>query len=362
MEARVPGGAAAMINDILEKAVKLDASDVHVEPGENNVRVRYRVDGLLQNGILIHRTMLPQLVSRIKIMAELDISEQRLPQDGRTFVKLNGQEYDLRVSTMPLVHGEKAVIRILDRRKTTMRLEDLGMTGSDLATYRKEIENPHGLIIVSGPTGCGKTTTLYASLEKLDKEKLNITTLEDPVEYSLSSINQIPVNNKSGLTFARALRSVLRQDPDVIMVGEIRDAETASIAVRAAMTGHLVFSTIHTNDAAGAVVRMIDMGVEPFLISSALKCVISQRLVRVTCSSCRGSGCRTCSQTGFKGRTGIFELLKVDERTREALSSGASSEQISGLAGVVSMRENAMSLVSRGITTIDEVVRNVNVE
>ncbi len=362
MEAKIPGGAVTLLNDLIEKAVKLDASDIHIEPGESSIRVRYRVDGILQNGILIHRSMLPQLISRIKIMAELDIAEQRLPQDGRTFTKANGREFDLRVSTMPVFHGEKAVLRLLDRKKMTLELDDLGLAKDDLKHYSEIIGKPQGLILVCGPTGCGKTTTLYSSIEKLEKEIMNIITIEDPIEYQIPSINQIQVNNKTGLTFAKGLRSILRQDPDVIMVGEIRDGETASVAVQAAMTGHLVLSTLHTNDAASAVVRLIDMGVEPYLISSTLKCVLSQRLVRKLCATCRGSGCGHCHNTGFKGRTGVFEFMRVSDRVKHLINTKAPAAEICREGGHTTMMENARQLVAGSVTTLDEVVKNVYVE
>jgi type II secretory ATPase GspE/PulE/Tfp pilus assembly ATPase PilB-like protein len=346
MEAKLPGGVIALLNDIIEKAVSLDASDVHIEPNSNNIRVRYRIDGLLQNGVLIHRSMLPQIISRIKIMAELDISESRLPQDGRSFIKSSGKEFDLRVSTMPTIHGEKAVLRILDRKRSALKLDEIGMPATELNMYRKVIEKPNGMIIVCGPTGCGKTTTLYSSLDKINSESLNIITIEDPIEYQLAGINQIPVNIKTGLTFAKGLRSVLRQDPDVIMVGEIRDTETAATAVQAAMTGHLVFTTLHTNDAASAVTRLSDMGLEDYLINSTLKCVLSQRLVRKLCQECKGHGCRHCNHAGFKGRAGIFEMLDPKISDMPARS----------------MMDNAKDLIRSGITTMEEVVRNVYVE
>ncbi|MFH1710387.1 MAG: GspE/PulE family protein [bacterium] len=362
MEAKFNNGAVPLINDLLEKAASLDASDIHIEPNGGNLRVRYRVDGLLQPGINIHRSMQQQIISRIKILGEMDISEQRLPQDGRTFIKIGSREFDLRISIMPVFHGEKAVIRLLDRKKTAMPLEDLGMFEEDLGYYKKEIEKSQGLIIVCGPTGCGKTTSLYSSLEKINKDTLNIVTVEDPVEYQLTKINQIQVNYKTGLVFANALRGILRQDPDVIMVGEIRDGETAAIAIQAAMTGHLVFSTLHTNDAISSIVRLMDMGVEPYLISSALKCVISQRLVRKLCGTCNGSGCNTCNQTGFKGRLGVFEMLKVDNAVKDQINRKASSHELANSAKFRTMMENAEVLLKSGVTTREEVVRNVYVE
>jgi len=346
MEAKFNNGAVPLINDLLEKAAGLDASDIHIEPNGSSVRVRYRVDGRLQPGINIHRSMQHQIISRIKILGEMDISEQRVPQDGRTFIKIGNREFDLRISVIPTFHGEKTVIRLLDRKKAALPLEELGFPEDDLCYYRKLIERPQGMVIVCGPTGCGKTTTLYSSLEKINKESVNIMTIEDPIEYQLSGINQMQVNQKTGLTFARGLRGMLRQDPDVIMVGEIRDAETAAIAVKAAMTGHLVFTTLHANNSAGAAERLKDMGIEPYLISSTLNCVISQRLVRKLCVQCRGGRCNLCNQTGYKGRIGIFEMLKLRPR----------------LPASRSINEGAEILVKAGITTREEVVRSVYVE
>lgn len=346
MEAKFTSGAVSLINDLIEKAVSLDASDIHIEPNSSNVKVRYRIDGLLQGGIHIHKSMHAQVISRIKIMADLDISEQRVPQDGRAFVKACGREFDIRISTMPLLHGEKAVLRLLDRGKTALPLEQLGLLEEDLNNYKKEIEKPQGMIIVCGPTGCGKTTTLYSSLEKINKDSLNIITIEDPIEYQLAGINQVQVNIKTGLTFTRGLRGILRQDPDVIMVGEIRDSDTASIAIKAAMTGHLVFSTLHTNNAASSVTRLKDMGIEPYLVKDTLNCVISQRLVRKLCATCRGNGCRSCGSSGYKGRIGVFEILDPWRLS----------------APFRSMAENADILIRKGVTTKDEVIRNICME
>ena len=362
MEAKFNNGAVPLLNDLFEKAASLDASDIHIEPIGGSLRVRYRVDGLLQSGINIHRSMQQQMISRIKILGEMDISEQRLPQDGRTFIKIGSREFDLRISVIPTFHGEKAVIRLLDRKKTALPLEELGMLEEDCSFYKKQIEKSQGLIIVCGPTGCGKTTTLYSSLEKISKDTLNIVTIEDPVEYQLPKINQIQVNYKTGMTFARGLRGMLRQDPDVIMVGEIRDAETAIIAIQAAMTGHLVFSTLHTNDAISSIVRLIDMGIEPYLISSTLKCVISQRLVRNICGTCKGSGCKACGQMGFKGRSGVFEMLKVDDAVKDGINRKASSHELARSTKFTTMTENANVLIKNGTTTREEVLRNVYVE
>jgi len=362
MEAKFNNGAVSLINDLVEKAASLEASDIHIEPTGSNLRVRYRIDGLLQPGINIHKSMQPQIISRIKIIGGLDISEQRLPQDGRTFFKAGIREFDLRISVIPTFHGEKSVIRLLDRKKAALPLEELGMPEEDLGHYRAIIERPQGLILVCGPTGCGKTTTLYSSLEKINKDHLNIVTIEDPVEYNLLKINQIQVNNKTGLTFAKGLRGVLRQDPDVIMVGEIRDGETAAIAIQSAMTGHLVFSTLHTNDAASSVVRLIDMGIEPYLISSTLKCVISQRLVRRSCDACKGAGCKACGQSGYRGRIGVFEFLKVDNAIRGLINLKSSSHELAGAAGFKTIEHNAGILIKNGITTREEVLRSVYME
>ena len=359
MEAKSNNGAVPLINDLIEKAAGLDASDIHIEPNGLSLRVRYRVDGLLQPGITIHRSMQPQIISRIKILGDLDISEQRLPQDGRAFIKTGSREFDLRISTIPTFHGEKAVIRLLDRKKASLPIEELGMLEDDLVFYKKELEKSQGLIIVCGPTGCGKTTTLYSSLEKIDKDLLNVVTIEDPVEYQLAKINQIQVNYKTGLTFARGLRGILRQDPDVIMVGEIRDSETAVIAIQAAMTGHLVFATLHTNDAVSSVVRLIDMGIEPYLISSTLKCVIAQRLVRKLCDTCKGIGCKACNQAGYRGRVGVFEMLKIDNAIKDQINRRISSHELTKATSFNSMSENAEELIKRGVTTREEISRSV---
>jgi len=344
MEAKFSSGAISLINDVIEKAVVLEASDIHFEPGVNNLRVRYRIDGLLRSGILIHRSMQAQVISRIKVMSGLDISEQRLPQDGRAFIKIGDREFDLRVSTIPVIHGEKAVLRLLDRGKTALPIEDLGMPAKELDLYKQAISKPQGMIVVCGPTGCGKTTTLYSSLQKINNDDRNILTVEDPVEYQLTGINQIQVNIKTGLTFAMGLRGILRQDPDVIMVGEIRDMETASIAIKAAMTGHLVFSTLHTNDAVGAALRLRDMGVEDYLIKDTLNCIVSQRLVRKFCPNCKGSGCKACNQAGYKGQVGIFEMLDPAARSKSLRS----------------LSDNAEFLIEQGITSREEVLRNIS--
>lgn len=375
------------VNSIIQQAVKSRASDIHLEPQEKSVRVRFRVDGFLRDIMTIPRRFHAPVVSRIKIMAEMDIAERRLPQDGRVRVRVGGKEVDLRVSTLPTIFGEKVVIRLLDKSHMLLKLEDLGFNQEILARYRNLIRRPHGMILVTGPTGSGKTTTLYATLNAINTPERNIITVEDPVEYVLPGINQIQVNPKAGLTFASGLRSILRQDPDVVMVGEIRDSETADIAIRAATTGHLVFSTMHTNDAAGAVARLLDMGIEPFLVASSVIGVLAQRLVRVICPRCktayelppdapersflglpadvvpklwRGSGCSYCHRTGYHGRVAVHELMTVTGRMREAILRKASSGEIQSLArahGMRSLREDAQGKVLAGITTFEELIR-----
>jgi len=362
MEAKFPSGTVSLINDLVEKAVSLNASDVHIEPGSMNLRVRYRVDGILQNGILVSRSMHQQIISRIKIMADLDISEQRVPQDGRAFIKVSGKEFDLRISVIPTIFGEKAVLRLLERNRPSLPLESLGFQPEDLDHFKKSITRPQGMIVVCGPTGCGKTTTLYSSLEKINRDDINIMTIEDPVEYQLGGINQMQVNNKTGLTFAKGLRGMLRQDPDVIMVGEIRDTETAGVALQAAMTGHLVLSTLHTNDAASAVTRLIDMGIEPYLISDTLICVISQRLLRKICTVCGAKGCRSCGGTGYKGRIGVFEMMRASPQVRDCIAKRPDIKAITKASGHRSMMDGAKVLLDQGMTTPEEINRTVNIE
>lgn len=345
-------GAAALIDDIIEKACQLRASDIHLEPTEHNLKVRYRVDGILQSGITVHRSMMPSAISRVKVMVNIDIGESRLPQDGKMNLNVDGSDIDLRVSTMPTVYGEKAVIRLLSRDNTSLSLESLGMDEAEYTKFLSSIKRPNGLILITGPTGGGKTTTLYAALNKLNSMEKNIVTIEDPVEYQLPNINQIQVNYKSGLTFAKGLRSILRQDPDIIMVGEIRDAETARIAVQAALTGHLVFSTLHTNSAAGAVERLIDMGIEPYLVSSSLICVVAQRLLRLSCPRCK-----ECGFTGYKGRTGVYEILRIDEDVRSLILRNAGKKEIELKAGMRTIYEAGRDKVTQGLTTEEELRR-----
>src|SRR5512137_406074 len=324
-----------MLNALLTQAVKDGASDIHIEPYERSSAVRFRVDGSLREVVQPNRALHAALISRLKIMAELDIAEKRLPQDGRISLRIGGRAIDVRVSTLPSSHGERAVLRLLDKTESKFTLESLGMDGDVLSRFDRLIQQPHGIVLVTGPTGSGKTTTLYASLGRVDTATTNVLTVEDPVEYELSGIGQTQVNPKIELTFATALRAILRQDPDVIMIGEIRDHETAQIAIQASLTGHLVLATVHTNDAPSSVTRLIDMGVEPFLLSSSLLGVLAQRLVRKLCPACKRQdeagrwhpvGCPECSQTGYKGRTGVYELMRVDEAV-QALIHNRAAEQ-----------------------------------
>jgi general secretion pathway protein E len=358
-----------MLNALLTQAAKDGASDIHIEPYERSSSVRFRVDGTLREVVQPNKALHAALVSRLKIMAELDIAERRLPQDGRISLRIGGRPVDVRVSTLPSAHGERAVLRLLDKAESKFTLEALGMSGDVLASFDKLIKQPHGIILVTGPTGSGKTTTLYASLGRVDTAGTNILTVEDPVEYELAGIGQTQVNAKIDLTFAKALRAILRQDPDVIMIGEIRDYETAQIAIQASLTGHLVLATVHTNDAPSTVTRMIDMGVEPFLLSSSLIGVLAQRLVRKLCLHCRRIdaqgryhpvGCVHCGMTGYKGRTGVYELMNVDDRIQALIHGRAAEAEIFAAAqasGLRSMREDGERLVVDGTTSVEEVVR-----
>ena len=346
------GGAVALINDVIDKAVKKKASDIHFEPQEGLMKIRYRVDGLLCEGFAVHRSMIPSITARIKVMVNLDIGETRLPQDGRTRLTVDGAEIDLRVSTLPTIFGEKAVIRLLDPANTGISLEELGMEGACLNKFKHAISRPNGLVIVSGPTGCGKTTTLYAALDKLNSAEKNITTVEDPVEYRLAGINQVHVNEKTGLTFSRGLRAILRQDPDIIMIGEIRDQETAGIAVAASMTGHLVLATLHTKTSSGVPQRLIDMGVEPYLVASSLTAALSQRLVRKKCRPCPD-----CSFSGYKGRMAIFELLEINDELRKLIIMKSGPIEIERSSGIIKMQDDGFRKAEEGITTKEEVLR-----
>ncbi|HSQ01450.1 MAG TPA: type II secretion system ATPase GspE [Candidatus Dormibacteraeota bacterium] len=377
-----------LINSVLFQAVKDRASDIHVEPFERDLAIRFRIDGILYDIISPPKRFQPVIISRVKIMAGLNLAEKRLPQDGRIRIKLAGKEVDIRVSTVPTAYGERVVMRLLDRSATILKLEELGLNAHKLEMIDTLIHQSHGIVLVTGPTGSGKTTTLYAGLSRINSTDKNIITIEDPIEYQLHGVGQIQVNPKIELTFASGLRSILRQDPDVIMVGEIRDSETAKIAIQAALTGHLVFSTLHTNDSCGAITRLIDMGIEPFLVASSLIAVMAQRLLRRVCPSCRqpyrpsveemrqlgvsaddlegrqvyrpGPGCPDCKQTGYRGRLGIHELLIVDDEVRNLTMKAADSSSIRRVAaakGMSSLREDGAEKVLSGQTTIEEVLR-----
>ena len=378
-----------LVNMLIVQGVKDRASDIHIEPNEKGLLIRFRIDGMLHDIRTLPNTIKSAVISRIKILAKMDIAERRLPQDGRFQVKFGTREVDLRVSTIPTVLGEKAVLRLLDKSKGLIKLEQLGFIPEQLEEFKSIISKSYGIILLTGPTGSGKTTTLYAALNKVNSKDKNIITVEDPVEYKLNRINQIQIKPKINLTFANTLRSILRQDPDIIMVGEIRDAETAQIAVQAALTGHLVFSTLHTNDAASALTRLIDMDVETFLISSSVIAVIAQRLVRVICEKCkeeyipgkgvlsalnikgnsnndgkiklyRGTGCSFCNNTGYYGRTSIYELIVLDEEIKSLIISKVSSNIIKDVAikkGMKTLKDSGLEKALQGITTVEEVLR-----
>ena len=349
-----------LLNALLSQAAREGASDIHIEAYERHTSVRFRIDGDLREVAQPHRALHAALISRLKIMADLDIAEKRLPQDGRISLRLGQRAIDIRVSTLPNAHGERAVLRLLDKSSTRLNLSDLGMTGDTLQRWLKQLRQPHGLLLVTGPTGSGKTTTLYAALQSLDASEVNILTVEDPIEYELPGVGQTQVNPRIELDFARALRAILRQDPDVIMIGEIRDHETAQIAIQASLTGHLVLATLHTNDAPSAVTRLIDMGVEPFLLSSSLLGVLAQRLVRRLCPACAGAGCESCHHTGHQGRMGVFELMLADDALRELIHQAAPESELrqSALAnGMVPMRQDGERLVQQGLISAAELVR-----
>jgi len=371
-----------LINALITEAIKENASDIHVEPFESRLSIRFRVDGVLREVLEPPRQIASLLVSRIKVMAQLDIAEKRLPQDGRIALKVANRPVDIRVSTLPSGHGERVVMRLLDKQAGRLDLKQLGMGREEEKRLETMIQKPHGIILVTGPTGSGKTTTLYAMLSVLNDASRNILTVEDPVEYDLDGIGQTPVNTKVDMTFAKGLRAILRQDPDVVMVGEIRDSETAQIAVQASLTGHLVLSTLHTNSAVGAITRLQDMGVEPFLLSSTLLGVISQRLVRNLCPSCKtafqpdveqingfaispddeiykSGACSECGQIGFRGRTGIYEVIEVDDTLSTMIHDGASQPKLEKYCrtGSQSLRDDGIRRVLQGDTTIDEVLR-----
>ena len=356
-----------LVNDIFTQAIELGASDIHIEPGEESLSVRCRIDGVLSEILSCPLKEFPAIASRIKLLGGLNIAESRLPQDGRTNVRLGKMELDMRISTIPILTGESIVLRLLNAESVTFDLKTLGMSQTHLSQFERLIQIPHGIILVVGPTGSGKTTTLYSVINQLNDRRKKIITIEDPVEYKTEGLCQVQVNPKIGVTFAEGLRSIVRQDPDIILVGEIRDRETADIAINAALTGHLVLSTLHTNDAVGAVTRLLDMGVENFLVSSALFGVLSQRLVRKICTVCHGSGkvedqkCRKCNGTGYKGRSGIFELLILNEELRTAVNKNASSSILQEIAvrhGMVTLKEDGESKVTSGITTEEELRRS----
>lgn len=373
-----------MVDMIINQAVKTSASDIHIEPREHELRIRYRVDGALQEVFTPPKKLQSAIISRVKILASLDIAETRLPQDGRIQHKIADRKIDMRISTYPTFFGEKIVIRVLDSEGAKISLPALGLEGDTLTKYRKLIRSPNGIILVTGPTGSGKTTSLYASINEINKEELNIITIEDPIEYQLPNINQGQVNPKAGVSFSTALRSILRQDPDVIMVGEIRDIDTAALAIQAALTGHLVFSTVHTNDAAGAIARLINMGIEEFMVASTIRGVIAQRLVRKLCNECakryrptddelkalklkpsddiifrKAVGCMSCRKTGYQGRTGLYEILVPNQKIIDLILSGGSSMEIKNAAvkaGMQTLRMQGLEKVMKGLTSIDEIM------
>src|SRR6056297_144076 len=372
-----------LVNSIIKQALKLRASDVHIEPLEDKLRIRFRIDGQLQEIMSPSKNTLSAIVTRIKIIAGLNIAEKRQPQDGRVEMEIDGRNIDLRISILPTVHGEKTVIRLLDSANALLTKEELGFTDTNLKLFNDILDIPNGIILVTGPTGSGKSTTLYSVLNDFNSINTNIVTVEDPVEYKLDGVNQVQVNTKAHLTFANGLRSILRQDPDIIMIGEIRDAETAEIAVRAAITGHIVLSTIHTNDAPSTIMRLADMGIKPFLITTSVKGIVAQRLARTICSNCKkahtiteeekeilkidenitlykGEGCQKCYNTGYKGRTAVNEIMKVTGTIRNLVDKDATTDEIRQAAleeGMVSLRDNCRELVIRGVTTVEEMLR-----
>ncbi|WP_027339324.1 type IV-A pilus assembly ATPase PilB [Halonatronum saccharophilum] len=377
-----------LVNNIIIDGIRTRASDIHIEPQDDQVRVRYRIDGVLHNHMTIPKHTHSALVSRVKIMSEMDISERRIPQDGRIQMVIgDGREVDLRVSSLPTVRGEKVVLRILDKSNLMLSIDKLGFLDNQERSFKKMIGQPHGMLLITGPTGSGKTTTLYSALSSLDTSDDNIITVEDPVEYRLEGINQVQTLPKAGLTFANALRAILRQDPDIVMIGEIRDKETAEIAIHAALTGHLVLSTLHTNEAAGALGRLIDMGVEPFLVASSIMGVIAQRLVRRICPDCKaenddiiidpqlekylgegkdkislynGEGCRNCNDTGYRGRAAIHEVLEIDSDIKKLIVNNASADEIEEEAkkkGMITLETSGLMKAEQGVTTLEEIMR-----
>ncbi|MCK5580673.1 MAG: Flp pilus assembly complex ATPase component TadA [Candidatus Omnitrophica bacterium] len=349
-----------LVNMMVVQAVQEGASDIHIEPEEKNVKLRFRIDGILHEREFLPKHFQSAIISRVKILSDMNISERRRPQDGRFQMRMENREIDIRVSCAPTIYGENVVMRLLDTGNVLLGLAQIGLCEQTLEKHRQIIKKPSGIVLVTGPTGSGKTTTLYATLHTINTPEKSIVTIEDPVEYRLAGIRQIQVNPNIDLTFANGLRSILRQDPDIIMVGEIRDLVTAEIAIQAALTGHLVFATLHANNAAGAVTRLMDIGVEPFLLSSSVVGVIAQRLVRVFCKDCKGGGCKACMNTGYKGRTGIYELMVPDEQIRELINKKASMEEIHKAAvasGMKNMHDDGIEKVERGITSKEEVYR-----
>ena len=381
--------AIRLVNSIIERAVTEHASDIHIEPREEQLGVRMRIDGLLIDILTVPRELQSSVLARIKVMSNLDIAERRVPQDGRFNVKIKGKDIDVRVSTLPTIYGEKIVARLLDKSSGNLGKDSIGLQGDDVKKYDRLIKIKNGVILIVGPTGSGKSTTMYSMINDLNTREVNLVTLEDPVEYNVDGVNQVQINEKTGMTFAKGLRAILRQDPDIVCIGEIRDGETAEIAMRAAITGHVVLSTIHTSDALGTIERLVDMGVEPYLVASALKGVLSQRLVRRVCPDCRqpyhpteeeqqslgleydpervfykGKGCPHCFDTGYRGRTGVFEIFPLTIDVRRMVAKGAGREAIERkltdpASGFVSLKQSAINLVEQGVTTTDEVLRVV---
>ena len=349
-----------LVNTMITQAIREGVSDIHVEPEEDSLKVRFRIDGILHKRESPPKHFQAAIISRLKILADMNISERRKPQDGRFHMKMENRQIDVRVSTVPTVNGENVVLRLLDTSNIVLGLDQIGFGEEILNSYRDLLHKPNGIILVTGPTGSGKTTTLYASLNTINTSDKGIVTIEDPVEYRLAGIRQIQVDHHADLTFANGLRSILRQDPDMIMVGEIRDLETAEIAIQAALTGHLVFATLHTNNSAGAVTRLLDIGVEPFLLSSSIIGVIAQRLIRTICCECKGEGCKSCLETGYKGRIGIYELMVPNEEIKQLMMDRASMESIykaSVSSGMKSLRDDGMDKVEKGVTRKEEVLR-----
>jgi type IV pilus assembly protein PilB len=378
--------AVKLINILIEQACQSGASDIHIEPQNHEVRIRFRIDGQLQNIMSSDIEILPAIVSRIKVMSGMNIAEKRLPQDGRITYKMGQKEIDMRISVLPAIFGEKVVIRVISKETFDIPKEKLGFLPENLAAFDAILKNPHGIILVTGPTGSGKTTTLYTAIKELNKANVNIVTVEDPVESTIIGITQVAVNPKAGLNFANSLRSILRQDPDIVLIGEIRDGETAEIAVRAAITGHIVLSTLHTNDAGSSIARLVDMGIQPFLLSTSVVGIVAQRLVRRICNNCKtayipseeeleqlgadvdskgltlykGKGCEICKGSGYKGRTAIHEVMKIGAEHRRAIYKGESSDVLNDIAvknGMISLHENCRRLVLKGLTTIEEMIK-----